>query len=355
MEVRAALRSERDEVLDLLALWFDNRAFFALYNHNDPKFRDDLCLIARDGRKLVATVQIFDRPINLGGATVPMGGIGSVFTRKDYRHQRIASALMRLAVKTLEREGFELSMLFTERLTFYRQFGWREVARKFSILPRAHAIHADAPIELASFVASGDLAAVMAIHGAYSGRFNLTAVRDDADWRANLLFAANQERDAGDAGAETFLVARTAGAIRAYARAALFHGVPMVMEYGYLPGAIDAMLSLLRRLGETAAGGEPSLSGVGGPGRRSPLFVADGPDGAARPLIAHTAHDPDLEARLAATGAAVTYHEDRNFMWRVVSPERLARRIDATPDTASARFLEIATSPRALFWTADRF
>jgi len=54
MELRAARRSERDEVLELLGLWYNDRAFFARYNQNDPKFRDDLCLIARDGRALVA-------------------------------------------------------------------------------------------------------------------------------------------------------------------------------------------------------------------------------------------------------------------------------------------------------------
>src|SRR5262250_2038754 len=83
MELRAARRSERDEVLDLLELWYHDREFFARYNQNDPKFRDELCLIARDGRALVATVQIFDRAVRLDGQATPMGGIGSVFTRED--------------------------------------------------------------------------------------------------------------------------------------------------------------------------------------------------------------------------------------------------------------------------------
>ncbi|MGH7949909.1 MAG: GNAT family N-acetyltransferase [Candidatus Binataceae bacterium] len=354
MEVRAALRSERDEVLDLLALWFDNRDFFALYNHNDPTFRDDLCLIARDGRELVSTVQIFDRPINLAGSTVPMGGIGSVFTRKDYRHKRIASALMRLAVRTLEREGFEVSMLFTERLTFYSQFGWRDVARKFTILPHAHELRGGAAIEVAAFAPQRDLDAVMAIHRAYSGRFDLTAVRDEAAWRANLIFAANQERDPREASTEYFVVARTGPAIRAYARAARFHGVPMVMEYGYPPGEVDAAVSLLRHVGETAAGLPPSLPLSDGRTPRT-ILTTDAPDGALRPLVAHTSHDPDLEARLAAGGSSVAYHEDRNYMWRVVSPQRLARHLGTSIDDASARFFEIAAGPRSLFWTADRF
>ena len=35
MEVRGAHRSERDEVLDLLAQWYNDREFFARYNLND--------------------------------------------------------------------------------------------------------------------------------------------------------------------------------------------------------------------------------------------------------------------------------------------------------------------------------
>src|ERR1035437_5830941 len=143
MEVRAARHGERDEVLDLLGQWYnDHGEFFARYNHNDPGFRDALCLVARDGGQLVSTVQIFDRAINLDGQSVPMGGIGSVFTLEEYRHNGVASALMRLAVDTMVREGFEVSLLFAERLTFYNQFGWREIERKFSILAGAASLNA---------------------------------------------------------------------------------------------------------------------------------------------------------------------------------------------------------------------
>jgi hypothetical protein len=42
MDVRAARHNERDEVLDLLALWYNDREFFARYNQLDPTFRDEL-------------------------------------------------------------------------------------------------------------------------------------------------------------------------------------------------------------------------------------------------------------------------------------------------------------------------
>jgi hypothetical protein len=42
MELRPARSSERDQVLDLLALWYGDRDFFARYNRYDPGFRDEL-------------------------------------------------------------------------------------------------------------------------------------------------------------------------------------------------------------------------------------------------------------------------------------------------------------------------
>src|SRR5207302_1076217 len=128
-----------------------------------------------------STVQIFDRKINLNRQTVPMGGIGSVFTREEYRHKRVASELMKLAVRTMEREGFEVSLLFAERLTFYNQFGWKETNRQFSTLPSLSALAAPTGFEMEmgidTFDAPRDLADVMRLHREYSGRFNVAAVR----------------------------------------------------------------------------------------------------------------------------------------------------------------------------------
>src|ERR1700691_5454956 len=279
MEVRSAHRSERDELLELLGHWYnDGGEFFARYNHNDPGFRDSLCLVARDGGQLVSTVQIFDRAINLDGQSVPMGGIGSVFTLEEYRHKGVASALMRLSVETLIREGFEVSLLFAERLTFYNQFGWREVDRKFSILGAAAGLDVRDGFVVDSFETQRDLAEVAAIHRGYSGRFNVTAVRDDAAWRANLKFAGNQPLHPDEGSEEYFVVCRDGGRIAAYARVTRFPGVSMVMEHGYVPDGVEAMSATLKYLGQSAAGVPSTVRRVGDHRRASLLHSASKPD-----------------------------------------------------------------------------
>jgi predicted N-acetyltransferase YhbS len=355
MEIRAAHHSERDEVLELLGHWYNDRGeFFARYNQNDPTFRDALCLVARDGGRLVSTVQIFDRAINLDGQSVPMGGIGSVFTLEEYRHKGVASALMRLAVDTMVREDFEVSLLFAERLTFYNQFGWREVERKFSILAAASSLDVPDRFVVDSFEIERDLGEIAAIHREYSGRFNVTAVRDDSAWRANLKFAGNQPLHLGEGSEEYFVVCRDDARIAAYARVTRFYGVSMVMEYGYLPDAADAMLATFKYLGQSAAGAPVTLRSVGNHRRAALLHSASKPTEPSV-LVTHTAHDPALEKVLGDAGCPVAHHVDNNYMWRVLAPDKLARRFAMTPEAASARAFEIFADSRSVFWTADRF
>jgi predicted N-acetyltransferase YhbS len=354
MEVRAAHHNERDEVLDLLGRWYGDRAFFERYNRLDPRFRDELCLVACDGGQLVSTVQIFDRAINLDGQSVPMGGIGSVFTLEEYRHKGVASALMRLAVDTMVHEGFEVSLLFAERLTFYNMFGWREVERKFSILAAAASLNVPYRFIIDSFEIERDLGDVAAIHCKYSGRFNVAAVRDDSAWRANLKFAGNQPLHPGEGSEEYFVVCRDAGRIVAYARVTRFHGVSMMMEYGYLPDDVDAMLATFKYLGQSASGVPVTVRTVGDHRRAGLLHSASKP---AEPsvMVTHTAHDPALEKALGDAGCPVTHHVDNNYMWRILAPDKLARRFAMAPEAASAHAYEIFSDSRSVFWTADRF
>ncbi|HLK86000.1 MAG TPA: GNAT family N-acetyltransferase [Candidatus Binataceae bacterium] len=350
MELRAARASERDQVLDLLALWYGDRDFFSRYNRNDPGFRDELCLVACDGGRIVATAQIFERAINLRGEHVRLGGVGSVYTLAGYRSRGLGSALMRLAVTTMEREGFEVSLLFAERLDFYARFGWRPVTRQFSALADSASMRVSGQWRLTHFDPARDLEQIAALHRSYSGRFDGTAIRDGAAWRGNLAYAGNP--------GEYFVTCRAAAAadtIVAYARAILFHGFPMVMEYGYAPDAHPAMLALVRHLGEAASGVAFSNALAGGGGDPSLLQnPATAPSGLAL-LVTHTAHDPELERQLGEAGVFVMHHPDNFFMWRAIAARKLSRRLGVPAENAEAQLLSILQEPTALYWTADRF
>ena len=350
MELRAARTSERDQVLDLLALWYGDRDFFSSYNRNDPGFRDDLCLVACESGRVVATAQIFERLINLRGEPVRLAGVGSVYTLESCRSRGLGSALMRLAVTTMEREGFEISLLFAERLDFYARFGWRPVTRQFSALADSASMRVSGEWRLTYFDPARDLEQIAALHRSYSGRFDGTAIRDGAAWRGNLAYAGNP--------AEYFVTCRREGAadtIVAYARAILFHGFPMVMEYGYAPAAHPAMLAILRHLGEAASGAALSNALEGERGDPSLLRnPATAPSGLAL-LVTHTAHDPELERHLREAGIFLMHPPDNFSMWRAITPRKLSRRLGVAAEDAEAQLLSVMQEPTALYWTADRF
>jgi hypothetical protein len=267
---------------------------------------------------------------------------------------------MRLAVDTMVREGFEVSLLFAERLTFYNQFGWREVDRKFSILAGGGGLkpaNSDGwdRFEIDVFDETRDLPEVAEIHRAYSGRFNVAAVRDRPAWRANLRFAGNQPMRPGEGSEEYFTICRERGGrIVAYARVTRFHGVSMVMEFGYRPGDDDAMLATFKYLAEEASGAAISLRRVGDH-RRSALLRGTPDSSSASMLVTHTAHDLELEKKMAISGCPIAHHVDNNYMWRILAPEKLARRFAMAPEAASTHAFDLFSDSNSLFWTSDRF
>jgi GNAT superfamily N-acetyltransferase len=341
VEFGSARFSERSEVLDLLALWYDDRSFFARYNENDRAFRDELCLVARDNGRIVTTVQIFDRRIRLMGQEMAMGGIGSVYTLKEFRKRGIASELMRLSLRTMEREAFELSLLFAERLKFYSGFGWESVQRQFTAISSADSIRTESTVELDDFQPQRDLKEVSRIHESYSGRFDGTVVRDRDYWVGNLAFAGNPS--------EIFVIARVHGRIEGYGRAVTFHQIPMLMEYGYLPGCENSALAIFRHFGAMVRD-QPSLFAFDPEHRHD----AQKPSNAAI-LLSHTVHDSALEAQLKGAGAHLYHHPDNYYMWRVINGRKMAERLGCTEAEAGKRMMDAVKATDSLYWTADRF
>src|SRR5262245_22358706 len=73
------------------------------------------------------------------------------------------------------------------------------------------------------------------------------------------------------------VLARDRGGIAAYARVTRFHGVAMVMEYGYCDADLDSAIALFRYLGEAAIGTRPSFRLRGDHRRAALLSQGSGP------------------------------------------------------------------------------
>jgi predicted N-acetyltransferase YhbS len=322
LEIRTIARHERDAVLDLLAHWFGDRAFFARYFEHDPAFRDDLCFVALDRGTIVSTLQVFRKQVRINGAAVEVGGVGNVFTAAEYRERGVASQLLNRAVAAMEEQGFDLSLLFATRLVFYGRLGWQSHVRHFAFIEPA-AAGAAGPYAVEPF-REPHLDAVVRIYDAYTAPFSGPTVRDGRYWQGQLGYAGNPHED--------FLVAREAGEVVAYARGTVLYDFYVIMEHGCLPGHDEALAQLVCHLHGTEAAALP--------GTITQLAIA-----------------PAVQERLRSRGLTLRRIEDMFWMWRIISPQRLAAKLGMNPQ-ALARddvFLRMLPPEHSVYWIADRF
>jgi predicted N-acetyltransferase YhbS len=322
VEIRTIAPHERDAVLDLLAHWLNDRAFFARYFEHDPSFRDDLCFVAVDAGRIVSTVQVFRKPVRLDGAVVQVGGVGNVYTAVDYRERGLASQLLTRAVAAMEAHAFDLSLLFATRLAFYGRLGWQSHVRHLLFIERAAVPEAGA-YAITPFRAA-DLDAVTRLYDAYSAGLRGTTVRDRTYWQGQLGYAGNPRED--------FLVARDGAEIVAYARGTLLYDFYVIMEHAHRPGYEDALAQLVCRLHGTEAAHLPGT-------------------------VTHLGIAPGVQRHLQARGLVLRPVEDLFWMWRVISPGRLAEKLGVREADLAAEdiFFRLLPPERSVYWIADRF
>jgi len=322
IEFRTITTDERDAVLDLLAHWLNDRAFFARYFRHDPTFRDDLCFVALDRDRIVSTLQVFRKQVRIGEAVVQVAGVGNVFTATGYRERGLASELLTRAVAAMDEHGFDLSLLFATRLVFYGRHGWQSHVRHLIFIEPA-AVEGTGPYDVAPFHGA-DLDAVMCLYDAYTSGLSGSTVRDRAYWVGQLQYAGNPQED--------FLVARAGTEIVAYARATPLYDFNVIMEHACLPGHDEALAQLVCRLHSVQAGRLPGT-------------------------ITQLATAPTVQQHLRARGLTLQHVEDVFWMWRMISAERLATKLGVTPDTFATGdvFHRLFPPERSVFWIADRF
>lgn len=339
MEIRTLRREERAAWLELLDGWeltdgWRGRDFFQRPVDHDPSYADANVWVAAEGGELVSAVQIFPRLLRVGGAEVPTGGIGSVYTRPESRATGVASALLERAVADMRARGMELSLLFAIRLAFYERLGWRswQVPRE---LLRAEGAPPPA-LEPEPFDPERDLDALTALHAETRAGLCGPAARTAEEWRASLVLAGNP--------AEEFLVARGGdGGIRAYVRALHLNAALVVGEHGGRDA--EALAALLRGLLEPRAE-DPLASPDRSSAELRSFAVLPGPA------------PPPLAAALEAVGVSRTPVEDPTVMLRCLDAAALGRRIGARPgagEDTDAFLRRVLPPDRFLYWPADRF
>lgn len=337
--LRVLRAGEIEALLDLLDGWpFPDgqrgRDFFRRYAELDPAFEPRNVWVAERGGELVSCVQIFPRRVRIGGQALPMGGIGSVFTRPDSRRQGVAGALLERAIEAMRDRGMVLSYLYAERLRWYGQYDYRPWSRGWRTLHWPAATSASGP-SARTYDARrdrGELERLWRLYAEGAGDSPLDGIVDRGsakDWQGSFRLAGTPEED--------IWIADGVSHSAAYLRVADFDGLLRVLEWGREAGAAPALCELLAA----------AMTGRRVESIRMPLI-----------------RDEALEGLLAAAGARTDTRPAWNevppdarppatWMVRSLDDEALARRLEtANAGDLLARFLP---PERFAFWEADRF
>lgn len=344
MELRTLRRAERELLLGLLDGWdvgdgWQGGAFFRRYLEDDPTFRDEQVWVAVEGGSLLSCVQIFPRLLQTPGGAVPMGGIGTVFTRPGARGRGLAGSLLARAVEDMKARGDCISMLFAGRIRWYTKLGWHSWGLRRVLLERVGEGAPDrGALDFARFDRARDLASVRALHEAYSGLLTGTVARDDALWEASLRNGGNPQ--------EEFCVVRAGGECIAYLRAVVLSGILVLSEFAAAPGFEDALARAVRALLE--------------PRDPDPLATGAKPSNELRRVASTVSlhFAPDLGAALLRSGITLKEHDDPSCMLRCLDADALGAHV-GLPSRASeppVDFLRRVLPPEDLTcWPADRF
>lgn len=340
MKIRRLQAEDRSAWLELLDGWdqldgWRGSVFFGRPLEHDPGYRDeDVWIAERDGA-LLSTVQIFPRMVEIQGEAVPMGGIGTVFTKEAERGAGIASRLLEAAIGDMRERGMEISMLFTGRLDFYEKLGWRSWPLTRELLRPPKEQGPAARFLVAPFEMQRDLDEVAALYS-HATR-DCVASRDASAWRASLALAGNP--------AEEFVVARAeeTGSVLAYLRAARLTGALTILEHGHRE--VDALAQL--------------CAGLLGGRSADPLASEQRPSVDLRGYaVLPFAAEPALAAALERVGVTRRAVQDPTSMLLCLNAPALAERLGARtqPDESPEALLRRVLPPGRLgYWPADRF
>ena len=246
---RAIEPPEDEEIVDLINGLFregtgqDVRTDYPLVY--EPAMLKNRRIVKVDG-KIVAHVPVLPREVVGGGDRFTVGMISATLTHPDYRHRGYATRCLRDCVRTMEEDGWPLSVLWTQEATFpfYQNSGWEAVASQgwvYRVGPADAELFAQGPFDVVPLDATNRdaLDAVIRIHDAQSDRFARTAGQHEA------LFTLPKTG--------TFLAMR-GSAIAAYVTLGWSLNKPGMIEAA---GELEGVEALVRHVLERHAGDEP--------------------------------------------------------------------------------------------------
>lgn len=185
MQIRDVRDDEIDELIDHMDLVFNippERMEMA-YRHDSTVRLHQVKVAVEDGR-IVSAVRVANRPVRIGEVRVEMGGIGGVSTHPDYRGRGYCTAVLEAQIEYMQQQEYDISMLFTGIVGFYRRLGWYSFPEHSAKAPVPDTFEADceSPYIVREYQQDTDLDAVIACYDDYNAERTLSMVRHRQYW-----------------------------------------------------------------------------------------------------------------------------------------------------------------------------
>jgi GNAT superfamily N-acetyltransferase/L-amino acid N-acyltransferase YncA len=185
VEARALRNEEREECIALWrAVWpGDNDAYFRRYFYGDVEWLPYYTQVAVADSKIVSAVHICKRTVACGDFRLIMGGVANVATLPEYRGKGYNTACLQSAIRVMEADAMDFSLLFTGIRDYYTRQGYAALPQK-----RLRGTLRDGWISRPSrlrvrSMTSEDLPAVYALYDEYNRTRPIAVQRSPAYWR----------------------------------------------------------------------------------------------------------------------------------------------------------------------------
>jgi predicted N-acetyltransferase YhbS len=197
---------------------------------------NDTRILLKDG-KIVSSVQVFPRIMNIKEGVLRFGGIGNVATLPTERNNGYAGILMNDALEYMIKKGFPLSMLDTHINSYYEKFGFKTILRTIS---RIDGIEGENFGEIRKFNESEDLQKVMKLYNEFNCKKAGTIVRDQNYWMSQLDFSGEDK--------DLFLIYESDNELQGFIRADKKDNYVRILEYAFKSGNKIVLKKLLKNL-----------------------------------------------------------------------------------------------------------
>lgn len=249
--IRAATPADLDTMAALTEMVFrDPFVRNVITKEEGFQYKNGRLLFDETG-KLASTVFVIPREMYMDGLVLRLAGIGGVATDPVHRGKGYANFLMKDAVDFMEKEKYDMSVLYPFKAEYYAKFGYRIFTSAFSVIDTSKSVEAVPGVTVRQY-ADADIKQVMKVYEDFCSERTGPVKRKLSYWRDYI--AKNSKV------IEVILVAEKAGRIVAYAMmdkirkdwSAPDHRLKL-SEFGCLKGASDALNAIAARASVMAA------------------------------------------------------------------------------------------------------